>query len=379
MKVLKIAARFILLVILLPVAASAQSESKDEVEGMEVFLHPKQFYRKFFPNLKIKKPKFDSSYVKSYPNYLTVGTHLLLPATNLDIHSQSPTENASDASSLFRTNISNILAFSAGYRFISIGFALAVSSNNRDKQDYASTAFRTATIKYNSAAYYLQFKYMRTKGFTDVNEHNTTGLAPYTNRDDLVAKEYQFEGMYNFGWKKYSYYAPIDYTQRQMKSHFGILLKGGVYYNQLAADSNLLTLKQRPFFDDFEDVRKIRTTSFKIAPGVGGNLVLSKTFYLSAAVFTPYNLYFYRYFTKDDLLIQKGTSIALVLDASISLGYQSERLYAGIRYQADNKQVELNTVKINTLFSYFGFDIGYRFKAPRLVKKVYKDTMPPGM
>lgn len=361
---------------LLPASVAAQVE---EAEGIEVFLHPKKFYHKFFPNLKIKKPDIDSSYVKSYPNYLTIGTHLILPATNLDINSQSLTENASNASSFFRTNISNILAFSAGYRFIGIGFALAVSSEKKDKQDYASTAYRTATIKYNSAAYYLQFKYMRTKGFTDVNEENAMGISPYTKRDDLLVKEYQFEGMYNFGWKKYSYYAPIDYTQRQLKSQYGILIKGGVYYNQLSADSNLLTLKQRPLFDEFEDIRKIRTTSFKVAPGIGANLVLSRRLYLSAAIFAPYNLYFYNYFTEGDIRVQKGTSIAIVLDGSISLGYQSERLYAGIRYQADSKRVKMNTVEIDTLFSYFGFDLGYRFNTPKFVKKVYKDTMPPGM
>ena len=210
---------------------------------------------------------------------------------------------------------------------------------------------------------------MRTKGFTDVNEQNATGLPPYTKRDDLLVKEYQFEGMYNFSWKKYSYYAPIDYTQRQLKSHIGVLLKGGVYYNQLSADSNLLTIKQRPFFDEFDDIRKIRTTSFKIAPGIGANLVLSKRLYLSATVFTPYNLYFYNYFTEDDIRVQKGTSIAVVLDASVGLGYQSERFYAGIRYQADSKHAKMNTVEMKTLFSYFGFDLGYRFKAPKSLRK----------
>jgi len=374
MKGLKVAFCFFVLLMTLPGCVDAQEKDID------VFLHPKKFYRKYFPHLKIKKPDIDSLYIKSYPNYLTIGAHLISPTIYLDIHSQSAKENASNATSNLRTKVGNILAFSAAYRFISAGFAVNVSSNRSGKQEFASTSFRTATIKYNSAAYYLQFKYMRTIGFTDVNEHNALDPTQrYTKREDVVVKEYQFEGMYNFSWKKYSYYAPIDYTQRQLKSRIGLLLKGGVYYNQLAADSNLLTVKQRQFFDDFEDIRKIRSTSFKLAPGIGGNLVLSKRFYLSAGVFTPYNLYIYNYFTKDDNLVHRGTSIALVLEGNVSLGYQSERLYAGIRYQADSKSVKLNTVGMNTLFSYFGFDIGYRFTAPRFVKKVYKDTMPPGM
>ena len=348
-------------------------------EGLSVFLHPKKFYKKFLPNLKIKRPDIDSAYIKSYPNYLTVGSRLIVPTIYVDLHSNHSKENASNASSRFRTNVGNILAFSASYRFITVGFAVVLNSNRKDKEDYTPSSYRTATIKYNGAAYSLQFKFIRIRGFTDVNESNSDTLIRYTKREDMLLREYQFEGVYNFSWRKYSYYAPIDYTFRQLKTRVGFLLKGGAYYNQLAADSNLLTMKQRPFFNDFNDIRIIRTTSFKLAPGVGLNLVFLKRFYFSLAVFAPYNFYVYNYFTKDENLVHKGTSIAFVLDGNVSLGYQSERFYAGIRYQADSKSVTFNTVSLNSLFSYVGFDLGYRFVAPRLVKKVYKQTMPPGM
>ncbi|MDF2454153.1 MAG: hypothetical protein K0R51_146 [Cytophagaceae bacterium] len=348
-------------------------------EGISVFLHPKKFYKKYLPNLKIKRPDIDSSYIKTYPNYLTVGSRLIVPTIYMDLHSDNSRGNANHASSNFRTNVGNILAFSASYRFITAGFAVVVNSNRKDKEDYAPSSYRTATIKYNSAAYSLQFKYIRLRGFTDVNQNNSDTLVRYTKREDILMKEYQFEGVYNFSWRKYSYYAPIDYTFRQLKTRIGFLMKAGVYYNQLAADSNLLTMKQRAFFNDFNDIRLIRTTSFKLAPGIGLNLIFLKRFYVSLAVFTPYNFYVYNYFTKDENLVHKGTSLAFVWDGNISLGYQSERFYAGIRYQADSKSVTFNTVILNSLFSYVGFDLGYRFVAPKIVKKVYKQTMPPGM
>lgn len=372
----RLRALFVLFIFIsvLPVQVCAQDE------GIEVFLQPKKFYKKFFPNLRIKKPAFDSTYIKTYPNYLTTGAHLILPTINLDIQSQSSVEDASNATSNFRTNIGSILAFNVGYRFIGAGFAMVLSSSGNGKEDYAPTKFRTATIKYNGAAYYLQFKYMRTRGFTDVNSFNSSdATVPYTKREDLRSKEFQFEGMYNFAWKKYSYYASIDYTQRQLKSSFGPLLKAGAYYNELSANSNLLTPKQRQYFDEFENIKMIRSTSFKLAPGIGANLVLLRKFYLSAAAFMPYNIYIYNYFNEDNIRVEKGGSIALVIDGNVSLGYHSERIYAGLRYQADSKQLKMNSIIMNTKFSYFGFDIGYRFKAPRIVKKVYKDTMPPGM
>ncbi len=362
--------------IVFSIAVPIQSIAQDD--GIEVFLKPKKFYKKFFPNLKITKPAFDSTYIKTYPNYLTTGTSLILPTLDLDLVSEN--QAAAASTSKFRTNIGSILAFKAGYRFISAGFAMLVSSDTKNKKEFAPTSFRTATIKYNGAAFYLQFRYMRTIGFTDINENNNVNpLTVYTQRRDLRSKEYQFEGMYNFHWKKYSYYAAIDYTQRQLKSSVGMLLKAGAYYNELSANADLLTSSQKSFFEEFDDVQQIRSTSLKLAPGIGANLVFMKKVYLSAAVFTPYNLYVYNNFTKDDTRIKKGVSVAKVLDASASFGYQSERIYAGVRYQGDSKRLKMDAVTMNTKFNYVGFDIGYRFKAPRIVKKVYKETMPPGM
>ncbi len=355
------------------------SAQEGDGEGLKVFLHPKKFYKKFFPNLKIKKPDIDSNYIKTYPEYLTIGAHFILPDIYVDLQSKSSISGASDATSNWRTNIGNIMAFSASYRFITAGFAVVLSSNRKDKDAYAASFYRTATIKYNGEAFCFQFKYIRTRGFTDVNQANSDSSSLYTKREDILVKEYQFEALYNLSWKKYSYYAPIDYTHRQLKTRIGFMIKAGAYYNALSADSNLLTVKQRAFFEDFNDIRIIRTTSFKLAPGVGLNVIFLKRFYAALAVFTPYNLYVYNYFTKDENLVHKGVSIAYVIDANACIGYQSERLYAGLRYQFDSKNVAFHQVDMVSLFSYFGIDFGYRFKAPKLVKKIYKATMPPGM
>jgi hypothetical protein len=366
-------------VILLIIGIQCQLLAQEKEGGIGIFFHPKKFYQKFFPHLKIKKPDVDSTYIRTYPDYLTVGTHLILPDIYVDLQSKSAISGASGATSNWRTNIGDIMAFSASYRFITAGFAIVLASNRKEKDAYAASSYRTATVKYNGEAFCFQFKYIRTRGFTDVNQANSDSLSLYTKREDILVKEFQFEGLYNLSWKKYSYYAPIDYTHRQLKTRLGFMIKAGAYYNALSADSNLLTVKQRAFFEDFNDIRVIRTTSFKLAPGAGLNVVFLKRFYAAFAVFTPYNLYVYNYFTKDENLVHKGVSIAFVLDANVCLGYQSERLYAGLRYQFDSKNVTFTQVGMRSLFSYFSIDIGYRFKAPKLVKKVYKATMPPGM
>lgn len=332
------------------------------------------------PRLRIKRNPPDSLFIKSYPNYLSVAMHVLSPAIRLDIHSKKPGPADYDPSSKFRTNISDIVGFSASYRFISVGFAFMLKSGMNKHKDYAPSRYRTATIKYNSAAYALQFKYLRIKGFTDVNQSNPMDPNPlYTQRPEMVNKEFQFEGLYNFSWKKYSYIAPLTFSQRQIKSHAGFLLKAGVYYNQLSGNSTIINQRQQPYYDNLNDVKVIRSLSIKIAPGMGGNLVFLKNVYLSIAAFTSFDLYYYKYLNLPDEKVDRKQTFIFVLDGKASLGYQSRRLYAGLRYDAERRAGVLQSMEMNTIYSYTGIELGYRFDTPRLIKKVYKKTMPPGM
>ncbi len=362
-------------VALLPFGVFAQKEKENE----NVLLHPDKFYRKFFPGFKVKRNPPDSSFIKSYPNYLSVGMHLLSPAIRMDIDSRKPRPRDFDPTSKFRTNVSDVVGFSASYRFVSVGFAFLLKSGMNTHDDYAPSRYRTATIKYHSAAYALQFRYLKIQGFTDVNQSSRLDPNPgFTQRPDMINKEFQFEGIYNFSWKKYSYVAPLTFSQRQVKSHAGFLLRTGAYYNRLSSDSTLMNLRQQPYYD-FNDARNIQSLSIRIAPGLGGNLVFLRRVYLSIAAFASYDLYFYKYLRLPDEKAGRRQSFIFVLDGKASLGYQSRRLYAGLRFEAERRAGALHSMAIRTINSYTGIELGYRFDAPHLLKRVYKKTMPPGM
>src|SRR6187551_3557857 len=164
-------------------------------ENLKVFLHPDKFYKKYFPNLKIKRIQLDTNYIKVYPNYLTTGVHILSPALYSTIRPKNVASIGSNADLKFRTSVADIIGFSANYRFVSIGFALLLKQGLQKHNDYAPSAYRTLTIKYNNPAYSFQFKYLKLKGFT---ETNGIGGQPLVKRPDIVNREYQFESIYNF-------------------------------------------------------------------------------------------------------------------------------------------------------------------------------------
>ena len=370
----------LLLIIILLSFALPQSEVFAQKENENVLLHPDKFYRKFFPNLKVKRDPPDSLYIRLYPNYLSTGLHILSPSIGTTISSRSSKANGVDASSKFKTNIFDIVGVSVSYRFVTAGFAFVTKSGMNMHDNYIPSRYRTLTIKYNRGPYVLQFKYLRIKGFTDINQSNNNDPASvYVIRPDVTNREYQFEGIYNFNWRKYSYVAPLNFSQRQVKSHWGILLKAGVYYNQFSGDSSLISSRQMQYFDDFDDITELRSLSVRIAPGLGGTLVIARRFYLSATAFTSFDLFFYKYLKLPDEKTSGNQAFTLVIDGKVSLGYQSKRLYAGVRYEAERRNGALKNIGVNATYNYTGIELGYRFDAPKVVKKVYKKTMPPGM
>ena len=84
-------------------------------------------------------------------------------------------------------------------------------------------------------------------------------------------------------------------------------------------------------------------------------------------------------YSADNKAVHKETSLQWVLDGSASMGYQSKRFFTALRFELDGRTAALNNVRYSSAYNYIGLDIGYRFVAPRAMKKFYKDTMPPGM
>ena len=355
----------------------AQDETIKEKKRENVFLHPKKFYKKYFPHLKIKSDPPDSTYIRIYPNYLSVSAYVLSPRIGIDI---GPGKTDTNGALKLRTNIGDILGFSAAYRFVGAGFAFLLNSGAPSQDGYAKSSYRTATIKYNSRAHSLQFKYLRFKGLTDIAR--PPGIDPtvgYLKRPDLVNKEFQFEGLYNPRWKKYSYIAPLTFSQRQIKSSTGFLLQAGVYYSHLSSDSTLVDPAKARYYGDFKNVKVIKTLSIRLAPGLGSNFVFFKRYYLSIVAFPSYDIYFYKYLHDSDERAKGRQTFSFVMEGKASLGYHSERIYGGLRIEAEKRNTSLQEINMNAMYTYLGVEFGYRFNTPRIVKKVYRATMPPGM
>jgi hypothetical protein len=90
-------------------------------------------------------------------------------------------------------------------------------------------------------------------------------------------------------------------------------------------------------------------------------------------------LYFYKFINGEGEKANTATTFVFTTDIKANMGYQTKRFYAGLKYEVERRDAFLRVLNSKIRYSYIGLEFGYRFRAPRVVKKIYKETMPPGM
>jgi hypothetical protein len=316
------------------------------------------------------KKKFDTTFIQSYKEYLTLGIFTLSPADFLTINTFSPSNNKEYN---YTTNIAASIGFTAAYRSIYVAFAFKTALDAQSIETYGKSRFNGFGIKVNNRKFNIAFESGKVKGFynSDVTYKDSSNSNKYLTRGDIEIKRYAFNGVYNFNHKKYSILAPSNQTERQIKSKVGFLLKASISKNLITSDSSVTNTSSNYEPTTFN---RLAFTSFKVGPGIGINLIFIKRFYLSFIFYLSSNLVYYNYSGEGTEKI-KGHAFTSFIEGRTAIGYQSKRFYIGINFNIDRIVFKNEHLKIENVTQIGSFTIGYRFPAPNVLKKVYKATL----
>lgn len=319
---------------------------------------------------KIKK-RADTNYVKSYKNYLTIGVFIAAPINYLTITPKDSTISPTT----YKTNLASIIGFTVGYKSIyaAVGFRAPVEADK--SSTYGKTYFKAFAIGTQRTRFSVRFDYRKTSGFYNSDSliyDPATNTSGYLKRSDVNTKQYMLSGLYNFSWKKYSYLSSFNFSEHQLKTRVGFILKSSISSNILKSDSSLINLTNTPTVSD--GIQQLNYTSFVVGPGMGLNVVIAKRVYFSMMLFLSYNFVGYKFIDNNNNVLNKNTSVTAFFEQRFAIGYHSKRFYAGLKFTADQIQVQTKDYKVGNLFGAVTLDVGYRFNAPGILKKVYKNT-----
>jgi hypothetical protein len=318
------------------------------------------------------KRRVDTNYVKSYKDYLTIGIFIAAPINILTITPKDSTIRPTT----YKTNLASIIGFNIGYKsvFAALGFRAPIEADKSSK--YGKTYFKAFTIGTEKTSFTIRFDYRKTNGFYNSDSlvyQPSTHTYTYLKRGDVNTKQYMLSGLYNFSWKKYSYLSSFTFAEHQLKTRVGFLLKSSFSLNTLKSDSSLINLTNTVAVSD--GIQQLNYTSFVVGPGMGLNVVIAKRIYFSMMLFLSYDFVSYKFIDNNNNILSKNTSITVFFEEKIALGYHSKRFYAGLKFTADQIQVQTLDYKVGNLFGALTLDVGYRFNAPSILKKVYSKTL----
>ncbi|HSY61639.1 MAG TPA: DUF4421 domain-containing protein [Cytophaga sp.] len=322
--------------------------------------------------LRKQKRHVDTNYVKSYKNYLTIGIFIAAPINILTITPKDSTISPST----YKTNLASIIGFSAAYKSIYAGFGFRTPVEADKSSKYGKTYFKAFTIGTEKTRFAIRFDYRKTTGFYNSDSliyQPSSNTYTYLKRGDVNTKQYMLSGLYNFSWKKYSYLSSFSFAEHQLKTRVGFIIKSSFSSNQLRSDSSLIDLTNTATISD--GIQQLNYTSFVVGPGMGLNVVIAKRVYFSMMLFLSYDFVSYKFIDNNNNILYTNTSITAFFEEKLALGYHSKRFYAGLKFTADQIQVQTLDYKVENLFGALTLDVGYRFNAPGILRKVYSKTL----
>lgn len=317
------------------------------------------------------KPRPDTNYIKSYKHYLSIGLFVATPVNTLTLTPNDLTVKPTE----YSTNVASAIGLTGSYRSISGSFAFRTNPEASETSKYGTTTYKSFSIGTQRTKFAIRFDYRKVAGFYNGDSIITIPDTPgtYFKRSDVVTKQYMISGLYNFSWRKYSYQSSFLFTEHQLKTRVGFILKSSISFNRLQSDSSLINLDRTA--SNSEKIQQLNFTSFLAGPGVGLNVVIAKRVYFSLMIFYSLDFVTYTFINNNNSTNTRNNSFTGFYEGRAALGYHSKRFYAGLKVVGDKIAVQTLDYKVENSFGVLTLDIGYRFNAPGILKKVYSKTL----
>ncbi|PZF71202.1 DUF4421 domain-containing protein [Taibaiella soli] len=302
-----------------------------------------------------------TAWVRPMDDYLTAKVTQITDLTSFAVYTNTNKivlQQNGESATMLNLNYSFISAF---YIFVP-----KFIPGNNDNDTKGKTSSQEFGFNFNFAHWQQSLSYERVKGFY---LENTADYRPgwkdgdpYVQFPGLIYKCFEGVTAYNFN-RKYSVNAVVTQSEQQLKS----------------AGSFIPSLRYRYYIinnppDSIYSTQKSNNIEVILNAGYYYTLVLPKHFYISAGIAAGGGFIETKLTTRvpgDDDVISHQTNAIFRLDGQLGLGYNGNRFFGGIysfafsdSYKQQNTTVVTGDSKLN-----FQFFIGYRFNAPKFLKK----------
>lgn len=327
-------------------------------------------------NTSPKKINYDTTCINKFGNNI-MSVEPWIAAPTFEFRFEPLDDSLATKSSFYEPYLRDVTGIDINYRAVSLSIGFKGPIVPEDEKVYGKTKYSILKLRLNTSPFILEFYHNVFKGFSDANTQSYDTLKsieePFVKRADLSMRYSKAKAFYIFNHKQFSYGAAYSFTEQQKKSRATLFAVGHIYRLRANADSAIFNRGQEGFFGSYQNLKSFIVYSVGIGPGFAGTFVHKKWF-------TSFGLYLMadlqHHNTKDtkEQQISTGWRPTVLGDAFFSIGYNADRFYAGIVARGDKTMISLPGMDASTTYYSTVLSIGFRFKAPKFIGKLYDNS-----
>ena len=265
-----------------------------------------------------------------------------------------------------------------GYLFeVGAELTFSVPIDEKSRSMYGESDSRDVQLNVLGKTWGGDLFYQKYQGFyLSDRENPVLPGTPFPQRGDIVSRNFGITGNYVFQNRKFSFRAAYNFAERQLHSKGSFLLFASLSSFKMSADSSILTPAQEAVFGENVSFRRLRYTTFSIAPGYTYSMIF-RDFFVNGTLSVGPAHHWITYQVEGD---RERNDIAInsFIGARIAIGYNGPRLFGGLIFFSQGRNVRFEDVQFSNNNGTFKVLVGYRFREFGMLKKRAWDLLPFG-
>jgi len=309
----------------------------------------------------------DNQYIENHSNQLNIKFEVSDESVNYFIAFE-------DSKANIKTNLNIRYALVFSYKFVSVRLGVRPGISEKEKENKGESSTFRLRIKLLFDKWTHQFEYDYNKGyyvensqFFFTNENNSNFRLQFPN---LKTQVLSGSSLYKFN-NNYSIKAVESNTEIQLKSA-GTFIPGVNYsiYNVTGADRIKNAQGEIVVRENYQEYNGFNAT---ISAGYHYTFILHKYWYVNLFANPGVGIDFYKttFYSPDASIERSFNDLFLSISAGTRAGYNGEKYFFGLEFdkQLNSKKFNENNIQFQPVGNNFRIFIGYRFKAPKSIKK----------
>ena len=312
-----------------------------------------------------------AQYVQRFPDYFFIWPVIKQRASSFVLQSTSNPN--------YKLSYSPNIRFYAGLGFyvfeIGFQFVVAIPRPSSSINEYGETNSLDLQANLVGKNWVLDGFTENYKGYylEDASNPLPSGT-PKLQRRDIETWNSGLTGIFFANNRRYSVRASYNFYERQVRSAGSLLLLGSYNRYILKADSVVYGSVSKDILGGEGDFRKMNYSIVALAPGYGYTYVF-KNWFAGATVAVGPAINWFNYET-----LQSAKSVIQIrpyFNWRASIGYNSERVFAGVTYSSQTFDVEYENINFTSRNGSLRIAIGYRFREVGILKKRASEFLKP--